>query len=979
MPYKAFISYSHAADRKLASALQSALHRFAKPWYRLRSVRVFRDKTSLSANPALWPAIEKALSESEYFLLLASPEAASSKWVQQEVDHWRKNASPDKILFVLTDGEVVWDSTAGDFDWHQTTALPETLRGVFREEPLYVDFRWARDKAHLSLTHARFRDNIADLAASLHGVSKDEIAGEDVRQHRRTMRTMLGVISLLIVLTTLSVIATYYAVQQRNVAEQRLARSLLANASAKGAQGRWLQARKVSLEARDLLERQGHSTFPADLGIWRSYAYAPLPLYSYSPRRYFITYMPNSEHGLAVDGSKILRIDFKTLRILGAFAEDEEEILGIWFSSDGNVFVTEGESHTLTVWDYKDRRPKKRLKGHKSENKYLAVSKSGRYLVRSTTDNTTYLWDLVTGKRLFFLAEGERVNGIAFTPDEKSVLLGSNKKKGKVRLALWDVATGKAIREFENKDEAFVLSVAISDDGSLALSGGQFLQLWAIKSGNKVWRFPTAESPIYDVAFSRGGEFMLASMGVPLELFLKGELGIWNVEKGRRFYTFEGHASSLQESIFSPRSGTVLLHHTQDRNFLSEYKNDLDSFVLSPQQGSIMRLEFSPDSRFLVAVHGDGSHSVWDLATRRRTVDFPTAGRRITRLRFSRADKKAVFSAPDGNVGIIDLVDRDKLELIPTHESELVDMALSIDGERMITVGSDKAAKYAAKYWDLRNKKLIKSVSVTDIPVDVEFTLDDTFSIISLSSGFMVWNLRSNDTKEIKDDYLASSWASSVTSNGRYCKGGRDFKVEIWDIQQLAKEASFVGHKFAVTACAFSEDGRWLVSGGFDETLRFWDTQTGQALEVLYQVGKIQSAKWSSDGRYLAVGMADGTIDVLHLSRPREYRQLTEDADNAIAALAVNPKDKDALRKLAHWYAQRKLWSWSVELYEELNLEGEKTKHLDLARGYWMLGKYDNARKEYKEALAAGEAPAFYLDICLDTIELEENYSRSDE
>jgi hypothetical protein len=70
----------------------------------------------LSANPALWPAIEKALSESEYFLLLASPEAASSKWVQQEVDHWRKNASPDKILFVLTDGEVVWDSTAGDFD-----------------------------------------------------------------------------------------------------------------------------------------------------------------------------------------------------------------------------------------------------------------------------------------------------------------------------------------------------------------------------------------------------------------------------------------------------------------------------------------------------------------------------------------------------------------------------------------------------------------------------------------------------------------------------------------------------------------------------------------------------------------------------------------------------------------------------------------------------------------------------------------------
>jgi len=86
--YRAFISYSHAADGKLAPALQSALHRFAKPWYRLRAIRVFRDKTSLSLTPALWPSIEKALSDSEYFILMASPDAAASHWVQQEADYW---------------------------------------------------------------------------------------------------------------------------------------------------------------------------------------------------------------------------------------------------------------------------------------------------------------------------------------------------------------------------------------------------------------------------------------------------------------------------------------------------------------------------------------------------------------------------------------------------------------------------------------------------------------------------------------------------------------------------------------------------------------------------------------------------------------------------------------------------------------------------------------------------------------------------
>src|SRR5215469_12588808 len=77
--YKAFISYSHAADQKLASALQSALQSFARPYYLSKAMLVFRDKTELSANPALWPTIQKALSESEYFILFASPLAAKSR------------------------------------------------------------------------------------------------------------------------------------------------------------------------------------------------------------------------------------------------------------------------------------------------------------------------------------------------------------------------------------------------------------------------------------------------------------------------------------------------------------------------------------------------------------------------------------------------------------------------------------------------------------------------------------------------------------------------------------------------------------------------------------------------------------------------------------------------------------------------------------------------------------------------------------
>ena len=58
--YDAFISYSHAKDKAVASALQSAIQRLGKPWYRRRALRLFRDDTSLSATPGLWPSIEQA-------------------------------------------------------------------------------------------------------------------------------------------------------------------------------------------------------------------------------------------------------------------------------------------------------------------------------------------------------------------------------------------------------------------------------------------------------------------------------------------------------------------------------------------------------------------------------------------------------------------------------------------------------------------------------------------------------------------------------------------------------------------------------------------------------------------------------------------------------------------------------------------------------------------------------------------------------
>ena len=176
-------------------------------------LRVFRDETGLAVNPHLWGSIEAALDESEYFVLMASPDAAASPWVAREIEHWIATKPVERILPVLTDGDLVWDPAAGGYDLARSTALPPVLATAFLAEPRHLELRWAHTETQLDLRHAGFRAAIAGLGAPIHGVSLDELEGEDVRQHRRTMRIAWGAAALLLVVTIAAIVSAAFAVR----------------------------------------------------------------------------------------------------------------------------------------------------------------------------------------------------------------------------------------------------------------------------------------------------------------------------------------------------------------------------------------------------------------------------------------------------------------------------------------------------------------------------------------------------------------------------------------------------------------------------------------------------------------------------------------------------------------------------------------------------------------------------------------------
>jgi tetratricopeptide (TPR) repeat protein len=215
--FRAFISYSHA-DEEWGAWLQRSLERFRTPrdLARLisaqgRPVRlapVFRDREDLPVAGSLNEAIRQALADSEFQIVLCSPNAAKSRWVNEEIKLFNRLHGPGRTFAIIISGEP----GGGDRE-----CFPPALRFKLDAdgeptpepaEPLAADAREEGDGKRYALLKT---------AAGMLGVGLDDLVRREARERARKTRAAVGVISTFAASMTF---AAVFAFNQKNEAQR---------------------------------------------------------------------------------------------------------------------------------------------------------------------------------------------------------------------------------------------------------------------------------------------------------------------------------------------------------------------------------------------------------------------------------------------------------------------------------------------------------------------------------------------------------------------------------------------------------------------------------------------------------------------------------------------------------------------------------------------------------------------------------------
>ncbi|XP_047029124.1 protein groucho-like isoform X1 [Helicoverpa zea] len=143
------------------------------------------------------------------------------------------------------------------------------------------------------------------------------------------------------------------------------------------------------------------------------------------------------------------------------------------------------------------------------------------------------------------------------------------------------------------------------------------------------------------------------------------------------------------------------------------------------------------------------------------------------------------------------------------------------------------------------------------------------------ASNLSIWDLAS-PTPRIKAELTSSApacYALAISPDSKVCFSCcSDGNIAVWDLHNQTLVRQFQGHTDGASCIDISADGTKLWTGGLDNTVRSWDLREGRQLQQHDFSSQIFSLGYCPTGEWLAVGMENSNVEVLHAVKPDKYQ-----------------------------------------------------------------------------------------------------------
>ncbi len=280
--------------------------------------------------------------------------------------------------------------------------------------------------------------------------------------------------------------------------------------------------------------------------------------------------------------------------------------------------------------------------------------------------------------------------------------------------------------------------------------------------------------------------------------------------------------------------------------------------TLAGHASLVLACTFSPDGEKIVSGSADNTVRVWDARTGRQLHQFEGHSSFVLACAFSPDGRLVASGSRDATIRIWDIETGQQLHLLEGHKNDVTCCAFSPDGQLLVTgageiPGSDKGVQLddVAK---LQGSEI--GSGGERFPGEIKWRLNNQPNGCQ-DSTLLVWEVKSGRLIRSIEGHAASIFSCAFSPDGRIVlSGSRDNTLRTWDEKTGKEIHRFQGHTRTVCACGFSPDGRRIVSGSKDKTLRIWEAETGRELRRFDEKHRwyVSSCAFSPDGKVVALG-----------------------------------------------------------------------------------------------------------------------------